>query len=76
MVIEQVEELRGHSILTLTPTPHKNGMVEKKNRTLIDMVRTMVEEYKTLDRFLVEALNTTCYAINKLYLHPIHKKTS
>jgi hypothetical protein len=40
------------------------------------MARTMLDEYKTLDRFWVEAINTACYAINRLYLHRILKKTS
>jgi hypothetical protein len=40
------------------------------------MARTMLDEYKTLDRFWVEAVNTACYAINRLYLHRILKKTS
>jgi hypothetical protein len=57
-------------------TPQKNGVVERKNRTLLDMARTMLDEYKTSDRFWVEAINTACYAINRLYLHRILKKTS
>jgi hypothetical protein len=40
------------------------------------MVRTMLDEYKTLDRFWAEAINTTCYSINRLYIHRILKKTS
>jgi transposase InsO family protein len=32
-------------------TPHQNGVVERKNRTLLDMARTMLDEYKTPDRF-------------------------
>jgi hypothetical protein len=39
------------------------------------MARTMLDEYKTLDRFWAEAINTTCYSINRLYLHRILKKT-
>jgi transposase InsO family protein len=32
-------------------TPQQNGVVERKNWTLIDMARTMLDEYKTLDLF-------------------------
>ena len=35
----------------------------------------MLDEYKTSDQFWAEAINTTCYAINRLYLHRILKKT-
>jgi transposase InsO family protein len=45
-------------------TPQQNGVVERKNRTLLDMARTMLEEYKTSDRFWAEAINTACYSIN------------
>jgi transposase InsO family protein len=57
-------------------TPQQNGVVERKNRTLLDMARTMLDEYKTSDRFWAEAINTVCYSINRLYLHRILKKTS
>jgi transposase InsO family protein len=57
-------------------TPQQNGVVETKNRTLLDMARTMFDEYQTSDRFWAEAVNTACYAINRLYLHRILKKTS
>jgi hypothetical protein len=50
--------------------------VERKNRTLLDMARTMLDEYKIPDRFWAEAINTACYSINQLYLHQILKKTS
>jgi transposase InsO family protein len=57
-------------------TPQQNGVVERKVRTLLDMARTMLDEYKTPDRFWVEAINTACYSINRLYIHRILKKTS
>jgi hypothetical protein len=40
------------------------------------MARTMLDEYKTPDRFWAEAIKTACYSINRLYLHRILKKTS
>jgi hypothetical protein len=57
-------------------TPQQNGVVQRKNRTLLDMARTMLDEYKTSNRFWAEAINTACYAISRLYLHRILKKTS
>jgi transposase InsO family protein len=57
-------------------TPQQNGVVERKNRTLIERERTMLDECKTQDIFWAEAINTTCHAINRLYLHKFHKKTS
>jgi transposase InsO family protein len=57
-------------------TPQQNGVVERKNRTLLDMARTMLDEYKAPDRFWAKAINTACYSINRLYLQRILKKTS
>jgi hypothetical protein len=57
-------------------TPQQNGVVERKNRTLIDMARMMLGEFKTLERFWSEAVNTAYHAINRLYLHRLLKKTS
>jgi transposase InsO family protein len=45
-------------------TPQQNGVVERKDRTLLDMGRTILDEYKTPDRFWAEAINTACYSIN------------
>ena len=40
------EEGISHEFLA-TYTPQQNGVVERKNRTLIEMARTMLHEYKT-----------------------------
>jgi hypothetical protein len=59
------------------PTHHsKNGVVERKNRTLLDMARTMLGKFKTPERFWTEAVSTACNAINRVYLHRLLKKTS
>jgi hypothetical protein len=57
-------------------TPQQNGVVEMKNRMLIDTVRTMLGEYNTPERFWSEAVNTACHAINRLYLHRLLKRTT
>jgi hypothetical protein len=57
-------------------TPQQNGVVERKNRTLIDMARTMLGEFKTLEQFWSEAVNTACHAINRVYLPRLLKKMS
>jgi transposase InsO family protein len=57
-------------------TPQQNSVVERKNRTLIDMARTMFGGFKTPERFWSEAVNIACHAINRLYLHRLLKKAS
>jgi transposase InsO family protein len=57
-------------------TPQQKGVVETKKRTLLDIARAMLDEYKTPERFWAEAINTACYSINWLYLYQILKKTS
>jgi transposase InsO family protein len=56
-------------------TPQQNGIVERKNRTLIEAARTIFDEYKTLDSLWAEAINTTCHAANRLYLHKYLNRT-
>jgi transposase InsO family protein len=56
-------------------TPQKNGVAERRI-ILIEMARSMLDEYKTSDQFWVEAINTTCHATNRLFLHKLLKKTS
>jgi transposase InsO family protein len=57
-------------------TTQQNGVAKRRNRTLIKMARTMLDEYKTSDRFWAEAINMTCHATNRLCLHKLLKKTS
>ena len=57
-------------------TPKKNGIVERKNRNLQEMARTMLNENNLLKYFWAEVVNTTCYVLNRVLLRPIFKKTS
>jgi transposase InsO family protein len=76
----QVEDFLDEEVIKhefLAPyTPQQNGVAERKNRTLLEMARTMLDEYKTPDQFWAEAINTACHATNCLYLHKLLKKTS
>ena len=43
-------------------TPQQNGVVERKNRILIEAARTMLEEISKLPiYFWAEAINIFCY---------------
>ncbi|GJV53732.1 ribonuclease H-like domain-containing protein [Tanacetum coccineum] len=46
---------------------HKlNGVAERKNRTLIEASRTMIADSKLPTTFWAEAVNTACYAQNRV----------
>jgi hypothetical protein len=45
--------------------------VERKNRTLVEMARTMLDEHGTLRRFWADAISTACYASNQIFLRSI-----
>jgi hypothetical protein len=49
-------------------TPQQNGVAERKNRTLIDMARTMLAEFKYPYNFWAEAIHIACHTSNRLYL--------
>ncbi|WVZ76408.1 LOW QUALITY PROTEIN: hypothetical protein U9M48_024385 [Paspalum notatum var. saurae] len=57
-------------------TPLQNGVVERKNRTLVEMARTMLDEHRTPRRFWAEAVNTACYIANRIFLRAFLGKTS
>ena len=56
-------------------TPTERGVVERKNRTLEDMTRTMLFASGLPKNFWVETLNTSCYIINRCMIRPILNKT-
>ncbi|WVZ89841.1 hypothetical protein U9M48_036195 [Paspalum notatum var. saurae] len=56
--------------------PQQNGVVERKNRTLVEMARTMLDEHMTPRKFWAEAINTVCYVSNRIFLRAVLNKTS
>ncbi|WVZ76201.1 hypothetical protein U9M48_024191 [Paspalum notatum var. saurae] len=57
-------------------TPPQNGVVERNNRTLVEMARTILDEHRTPRRFWAEAVNTACYIANRIFLRAFLGKTS
>src|ERR1044072_1667541 len=56
-------------------TPQQNGVLERKNRTLQEMARTMIQETDLAKHFWAEAVNTACYIQNIISVRPILNKT-
>ena len=73
---DYLDELGITHELSAPYTPQQNGVVERKNRTLVEMARTMLDEYKTPRHFWIEAIYTACHIINRVYLHKFFKKTA
>jgi hypothetical protein len=45
--------------------------VERKNRTLVEMARTMLDEHMTPRCFWADAFSTACYISNRIFLRSI-----
>ncbi|KAM3266654.1 hypothetical protein P3L10_003649 [Capsicum annuum] len=56
-------------------TPQQNGVVERKNRTLKDMARTMMLATNVAKNLWAEAMSTTTYIINRCMIRPMLEKT-
>ncbi|GJT68284.1 ribonuclease H-like domain-containing protein [Tanacetum coccineum] len=56
-------------------TPQQNGVAERRNRTLIEVARTMLADSKLPTTFWAEAVNTACYVQNRVLVVKPHNKT-
>ncbi|GJW14821.1 retrovirus-related pol polyprotein from transposon TNT 1-94 [Tanacetum coccineum] len=56
-------------------TPQSNGVVERKNRTLQEMSRTMLNEQSIPQKFWCNAVDTSTYILNRILIRPILGKT-
>ncbi|KAH9669581.1 Integrase catalytic domain-containing protein [Citrus sinensis] len=56
-------------------TPQQNGVVKRKNRSIQEMVRTMLNENSLPKYFWAEAVNTACYVLNRVFIRPNLNKT-
>jgi transposase InsO family protein len=56
-------------------TSQQNEVVERKNCTLQEMARTMLNEINIAKHFWAEVVNTACYIQNRICIRPILNKT-
>ncbi|GJU25036.1 integrase, catalytic region, zinc finger, CCHC-type containing protein [Tanacetum coccineum] len=56
-------------------TPQQNGVVERRNRTLMEAARTMLIFAKAPMFLWAEAVATACYTLNRSLIHTLHGKT-
>ncbi|GJR15363.1 putative ribonuclease H-like domain-containing protein [Tanacetum coccineum] len=85
---KQIDEFGSHDVISLdlfrlgstvidrAPcTPQSNGVVEKKNRTLLEMCRTMLNEQSLPQKFWCNAVDTSTYIFNRILIRAILGKT-
>jgi hypothetical protein len=53
----------------------RNGVVERKNRSLCEMARAMLDEHRTPRRYWSEAVNTACHVGNQIFRRAFLNKT-
>nr|GFA80845.1 copia protein [Tanacetum cinerariifolium] len=56
-------------------TPEQNGVVERRNRTLVEAARTMLSAAKVPLFFWAEAIETACFTQNRSLVIPRYEKT-
>ncbi|GJR61533.1 putative ribonuclease H-like domain-containing protein [Tanacetum coccineum] len=56
-------------------TLQQNGVAKRKNRTLIEVARTMLADSKLPTAFWAEVVNTACYVQNRVLVIKPHNKT-
>jgi len=50
-------------------------VVERNNRILEELARTMINKINFPKYFWAEAINTACYVLNRIVIRPILEKT-
>nr|GEU35916.1 retrovirus-related Pol polyprotein from transposon TNT 1-94 [Tanacetum cinerariifolium] len=61
---------------SVAQTPEQNGVVERRNRPLVEAARTMLSAAKVPLFFWAEAIATACFTQNRSLVIPRHEKTA
>jgi len=65
--VSKTASLYGHIYKPTTPyTPQQNGVAERKNRVLTEMVNSLLSNLGLSSGFWGEALLTTCHILNRV----------
>nr|GEZ99453.1 retrovirus-related Pol polyprotein from transposon TNT 1-94 [Tanacetum cinerariifolium] len=77
-----IHDLKGNDLLLgilhqtfVARTPEQKGVVERRNRTLVEAARTMLSAAKVPLFFWAEAIATACFTQNRSLVIPRHEKT-
>nr|GFC52580.1 retrovirus-related Pol polyprotein from transposon TNT 1-94 [Tanacetum cinerariifolium] len=78
-----IRDLKGNDLLSegiqhqtsIARTSKQNGVVERRNRTLVEAARTMINAAKVPLFFWAEAIETACFTQNRSLVIPHHEKT-
>lgn len=71
--IHQTKGIARHR--TVRMTPQQNGVAERMNRTLSERACCMFSNAGLTNAFLIEAISTTCYIVNRAPSAPLNFKT-
>ncbi|GJT63659.1 retrovirus-related pol polyprotein from transposon TNT 1-94 [Tanacetum coccineum] len=74
VLIGYYENVRITHEKTVPRTPQQNGVVERRNRTLVEAARTMLIFSKAPLFMWAEAVATACYTQNQSLIHTLHDK--
>ncbi|CAL9006850.1 unnamed protein product [Prunus brigantina] len=61
--------------LTMAYSPQQNGVAERKNRTVVEMAKSMLHEKGVPYEFWAEAINTAVYLLNRCPTKALNKVT-
>ncbi|GJX19523.1 putative ribonuclease H-like domain-containing protein [Tanacetum coccineum] len=78
--IKEIENLVDKNVKIIrcdngTEFKNKNGVAERRNRTLIEAARTMLADFKLPTTFWAEVVSTACYVQNRVLVVKPHNKT-
>ena len=61
--------------MTLTDTPHQNGVAKRKNRTLVECAHSMLQGKNIHNGFWAESINIVVYVKNRSPTKKLELKT-